>query len=95
MEAVLKFNLENLTDLDLYKKCNKSSEYFEALKETREHFRKIVRDKDLIKPNDSIALPEGWHTITEEESVLLHHIVDIVFFRFLSTLKQKGIILDE
>lgn len=91
MKAILEFDLDDPSDRNSHKRAISADNAYIALHEIDNMLREYVKYGKGISSGSSYALPDGYHTITEQESILLHQFADEIRIKMARLLKENGV----
>jgi len=95
MKAKLEFDLDDPSDRLAHKRAVSATDVYIAINDLDNHLRQMLKYDAHIGVGSKIALPEGYHEVTEKEAVLLHEVVDTIRSYLSSTLEQYGVNMDD
>ena len=95
MKAKLEFDLNDYDDKLAHKRAVSSTDTYIALVKINEKIRSHVKYGVSIEEGAKMALPEGYHTITEKESELLHQFALNIQWDIGHIIEECGVNLDD
>lgn len=95
MKAKIEFDLDDPSDKKAHRRCINATNAYIAFHDIDNLLRNIIKYDSDIKPGDKIALPEGYHLITEKESALLHQFAMNIRFNIGAILQENQIDMDD
>ena len=91
MKAILEFDLDDFEDRNSHKRAITATDAYIALHKIDDKLRDYVKYDMNISPGCRIALPEGYHIITEIESILLNTLASIIRSEINEIIKNQDI----
>lgn len=95
MKAILEFNLDDFDDRKAHKRSISATSAYKAIYDFSMLLRKYKKFNKNIDVGDTIALPEGFHTLTDKESEILSAFVHSLFNEFYETLEENKVDLED
>ena len=95
MKATIEFDLDDPSDRKAHKRCTNATEAYIALHEIDNELRAMVKYDKNIASGTKIALPDGYHEVTEKESDLLYEVVWSIRKRVSNIVQDLGVNLDD
>lgn len=95
MKATLHFDLEDFGQQKLHRRCTNATNAYLAFHDIDNLLREITKYGKGIRPGDKIALPEGYHEITETQSELLHAVISGLRGSINNILEDRKIDMDD
>ena len=95
MKATIEFDLDDPSDKKAHRRCTNATEAYIALHEIDNELRAMIKYEKNIAPGTRVALPEGYHEITEKESKLLYEVIWGLRREFGGIMEKLGINLDD
>lgn len=95
MKAKLEFDLDDPSDKKAHRRCTNATNAYISFYDIDNYLRRIVKYDSNIKPGDRICLPEGYHTITEKESEILHQLAMNIRFEIGKILEQNQVDMND
>lgn len=95
MKAKLEFDLDDPSDRLAHKRAISSTDAYIALHDIDNMLRKYTKYSEGISAGDRVAMPEGYHDITETESQLMHILAEIIRTKVSVILEDRGVNLDD
>lgn len=95
MKATIEFDLDDPSDRRAHRRCTNATNAYIAFHDIDNLLRNIIRYDSDIKPGDKICLPEGYHTISEEESAILHQFAMNIRFNIGKILEENQVDMDD
>lgn len=95
MKATIEFDLDDPSDRKAHKRCTNATEAYIALHEIDNELRAMVKYDKNIASGTKIALPEGYHEITEKESELLYQVIWSLRIELGGIMEKLGVNLDD
>jgi hypothetical protein len=90
-KAILEFDLSDRYDTLAHKRAIMSTDVYLALHDFDNELRNMTKYDAIIGAGNKIALPEGYHEITEQESILLFEVVNGIRNKLSNILEERGI----
>lgn len=91
MKARIEFDLDDPSDKKAHRRCINATNAYIAFFDIDNYLRSIVKYDSDIKPGDRIALPLGYHIISEEESAILNQFAMNIRFKIGKILEENQI----
>ena len=91
MKAVLEFDLDDHSDSLAHRRAIAATDAFLALHNINDMIYEYYRHETGIAEGTKWALPEGYHTLTEIESTILHEFIRSIRIKFDDILEYNGI----
>lgn len=95
MKAKLEFDLEDYSDQLSHRRAISATDAYLVLHDLDNMLREYTKYSKNISEGSEIALPEGYHKITEIESVLLHGLADTIRMKFGEIKEKYNINMDD
>ena len=95
MKATLEFDLDDPQDRLSHKRAVSGTDAYIALHDIHILLREYSKYDKNISAGTKMALPEGYHTITEHESIILHELIHGLSLQINNVLIDRGIKLED
>jgi hypothetical protein len=95
MKGKLFFDLDDHGDRLAHKRALNSTNAYIAFSSIDNMLRKYTKYLKDISPGDKVAFPDGYHTITETESQLMHFLAQQIRGKINETMQVHDINLDD
>ena len=95
MKATLKFDLSDHDQRQEHRRCINATNVYIAFNNIDTELRNMVKYNKVIGSGKQFALPKGFHTITEKESILLSELVSYIRNLMRGILEENKIDLDD
>lgn len=95
MKAKLEFDLDDPSDKLAHKRCINATDAYIALHKIDSELRAMVKYEKNISAGTKVALPEGYHEITQKESELLHEVIWHLRIEVNEIMERLGVNLDD
>jgi len=95
MKGKLEFDLDDPSDRLAHKRASNATNAYIAFHEIDNMLREYVKYNKNINPGDKIALYDGYHEITEKESIILNEFAQIIRSKICSITTENDINMDD
>jgi hypothetical protein len=95
MKAILEFDLEEHSDRLAHKRSVNATNAYIAMHDFSNLLRQYVKYKANIGPGTKVALPEGYHVLTEKESEIVSAIVENIAAEYYEILENSDVRLED
>jgi hypothetical protein len=94
MKAVLEFDIDDPSDNKAHRRAIAATDAFLALHDIDNILRQHEKYGTGITEGTKWALPEGYHTLTEIESTILHEFIRSIRIKIGGIMNDNGINMD-
>ena len=95
MKAILEFDLEEHSDRLAHKRSVNATNAYIAMHDFSNLLRQYVKYNISISPGTKVALPEGYHILSEKESEILSAIIEQIAGEYHEILESSGVRLED
>lgn len=95
MKAKIEFDLDDPGDKLSHRRCVNATNAYLVFYTFDQYLRNYTKYGKDINPGDKIALPEGYHELTEKESVILHEVIHGIRKHFSEVMEYYKVDMDD